>query len=69
MMTDMKNQLLLIDSRPNWRLDKATRLRGQKGVANARAILRAVDAKRAAEAAATQAALTERPTAALPEAA
>lgn len=65
----MKNQLLLIDSRPNWRLDRATRLRGQKGVANARAILRAIDAKRAAEAAAGQAAPVEHMAATLPEAA
>ena len=45
----MTNQLLLIDSRPAWRLDRATRAQGLEGVANARAVLRAVDAKRAAE--------------------
>ena len=45
----MTNQLLLIDSRPVWRLDRATRAQGLQGVANARAALRAVDAKRAAE--------------------
>ena len=65
----MKNQLHLIDSRPAWRLDKATRLRGQKGVANARAILQAVDAKRAAEAAERQARLAERSTGVVAEAA
>lgn len=48
----MTNQLLLIDSRPDWRLDRATRAQGLEGIANARAVLRAVDAKRAAEAAA-----------------
>ncbi|MEM9468201.1 MAG: hypothetical protein AAGA90_22720 [Actinomycetota bacterium] len=45
----MTNQLLLIDSRPAWRLDRATRAQGLEGVANARAVLQAVDAKRAAE--------------------
>ena len=37
----MTNQLLLIDSRPAWRLDRATRAQGLEGVANARAVLRA----------------------------
>ncbi|MEM8705761.1 MAG: hypothetical protein AAGE98_04845 [Actinomycetota bacterium] len=46
----MTNQLLLIDSRPAWRLDQATRAQGLQGVADARAVLRAIDAKRAAEA-------------------
>ena len=45
----MTNQLLLIDSRPAWRLDRATRAQGLQGVANARAVLRAVDTRRAAE--------------------
>ncbi len=45
----MTNQLLLIDSRPVWRLDRATRAQGLQGVANARAVLREIDAKRAAE--------------------
>lgn len=45
----MTNQLLLIDTRPAWRLDRATRAKGLEGVANARAVLRAVDAKRTAE--------------------
>ena len=47
----MTNQLLLIDSRPAWRLDQATRAQGLQGVADARAVLRAIDAKRAADAA------------------
>ena len=45
----MTNQLLLVDTRPAWRLDRATRAQGLEGVANARAVLQAVDAKRAAE--------------------
>ncbi|MEM9202682.1 MAG: hypothetical protein AAGC53_13535 [Actinomycetota bacterium] len=45
----MTKQLLLIDSRPAWRLDQATRDQGLEGVANARAVLRAIDARRAAE--------------------
>lgn len=51
MMGTMKNQLLLIDSTPAWRLDRATRAQGLEGVRNARAVLQAVDAKRAAESA------------------
>ena len=43
----MTNQLLLIDSRPAWRLDQATRAQGLQGVANARAVLRSIDATRA----------------------
>jgi len=43
----MTNQLLLIDSRPAWRLDQATRAQGLQGVANARAVLRSIEAKRA----------------------
>jgi hypothetical protein len=54
----MTNQLLLIDSRPAWRLDRATRAQGLEGVANARAVLRAVDAKRAAELEADEAAVS-----------
>ena len=50
MMGTMKNQLLLIDSTPAWRLDRATRAQGLEGVRKARAVLRAVDAKRTAEA-------------------
>ena len=46
----MTNQLLLIDSTPAWRLDRATRAQGLEGVRKARAVLRAVDAKRATEA-------------------
>jgi len=55
----MTNQPLLIDSRPAWRLDQATRAQGLQGVANARAVLRSIEAKRAE--AATEAApeLTE----------
>ncbi|MGB1505656.1 MAG: hypothetical protein ACPHIC_02010 [Acidimicrobiales bacterium] len=45
----MTNQLLLIDSTPTWRLDQATRAQGLDGVRKARAVLRAVDAKRSAE--------------------
>ena len=52
----MTNQLLLIDSRPAWRLDRATQARGLEGVRNARAVLQAVDAKRAAERAEAEAA-------------
>lgn len=59
----MTNQLLLIDSRPAWRLDQATRAQGLKGVANARAVLRSIEKKRteAADEAADEAApeLTE----------
>ena len=47
----MTNQLLLIDSRPAWRLDQATRAQGLQGVANARAVLRSIEAKRAEAAA------------------
>ena len=43
----MTNQLLLIDSRPAWRLDQATRAQGLQGVANARAVLRSIEKKRA----------------------
>ncbi len=46
----MTNQLLLIDSTPAWQLDRATRAQGLEGVRQARAVLRAVDARRAAEA-------------------
>jgi len=46
----MTNQLLLIDSTPAWRLDRATRAQGLEGVRQARAVLRAIDAKRAADA-------------------
>ncbi|MDG1367812.1 MAG: hypothetical protein P8I99_03075 [Acidimicrobiales bacterium] len=46
----MTNQLLLIDSTPAWRLDRATRAQGLEGVRQARAVLRAVDARRATEA-------------------
>ena len=42
----MTNQLLLIDSRPAWRRDQATRAQGLKGVANARAVLRSIEKKR-----------------------
>lgn len=49
-MGTMKNQLLLIDSTPAWRLDRATRAQGLEGIRQARAVLRALDAKRAAEA-------------------
>ena len=49
----MTNQLLLIDTRPAWRLDRATRAQGLEGIATARAVLRALDAKRAAEREAT----------------
>jgi hypothetical protein len=45
----MKNQLLLLDSTPAWRLDRATRAQGLDGVRKARAILHAVDARRSAE--------------------
>lgn len=55
----MTNQLLLIDSRPVWRLDQATRAQGLQGVADARAVLRSVDAKRAAKAAADTPEITE----------
>ncbi len=41
----MKNQLLLIDTRPAWRLDRATREQGLQGIANARAVLRSVAPK------------------------
>lgn len=50
----MTNQLLLIDSAPAWRLDRATRTHGLEGVRQARAVLRAVEAKRAAEATDTE---------------
>ena len=43
----MTNQLLLIDSRPAWRLDQATRAKGLQGVAKARAVLRSIEKKRA----------------------
>ena len=43
----MTNQLLLIDSRPAWRLDQATRAQGLQGVANARAVLRSIEKKQA----------------------
>ena len=43
----MTNQLLLIDSRTAWRLDQATRAQGLQGVANARAVLRSIEANRA----------------------
>ncbi len=55
----MTNQLLLIDSRPTWRLDQATRAQGLQGVANARAVLRSIEAKRAEAAADTAPELTE----------
>ena len=57
----MTNQLLLVDSRPSWRLDRATRAQGLQGIANARAALQAVDAKRAAEAADTRPAIEASP--------
>ena len=71
----MTNQLLLVDSRPSWRLDRATRAQGLQGIANARAALQAVDAKRAAEAAVERAEIdaptpiTEQPTLPLADAA
>lgn len=49
MMCHMTNQLLLIDSTPAWRLDRATRAQGLDGVRKARAVLRAVDAKRSTD--------------------
>jgi|TARA_B100001094_G_C17613338_1_gene522305 hypothetical protein len=55
----MTNQLLLIDSRPAWRLDQATRAQGLQGVANARAVLRSIEAKRAEAAAEATPELTE----------
>jgi hypothetical protein len=55
----MTNQLLLIDSRPAWRLDQATRAQGLQGVANARAVLRSIEATRAEAAAEAARELTE----------
>lgn len=55
----MTNQLLLIDSRPAWRLDQATRAQGLQGVASARAVLRSIEAKRAEAAAEAAPELTE----------
>jgi hypothetical protein len=57
----MTNQLLLIDSRPTWRLDQATRAQGLQGVANARAVLRSIEAKRAEAAAEATPELTAPP--------
>ncbi len=37
-----KQQFLLIDSRPAWRLDRSTREQGLQGVRKARAIIRAI---------------------------
>ena len=37
----MARQLTLLDSPPAWRLDEATRTAGRKGIADARASLRA----------------------------
>ena len=46
----MTDQLHLLPSRPAWQLDRATRERGRRGVAGARAVLRAAQARaRAAE--------------------
>lgn len=43
----MTRQLSLLDSPPEWKLDEATRALGRKGVAEARASLRAALARQA----------------------
>ncbi len=42
----MKDQLVFLDTHQVWQLDAATRECGRKGVANARAVLRATQARR-----------------------
>lgn len=45
----MTTQLLLVDTPPTWRLDDAARQRGLRGVADARRVLREVDARQRAQ--------------------
>ena len=49
----MTKQLHLLDATPAWRLDRATRAQGLEGVRRARAVLRAVAARQAADPPAT----------------
>ncbi|MDP1821000.1 MAG: hypothetical protein Q8K58_14070 [Acidimicrobiales bacterium] len=59
----MARQLTLLDTPPSWRLDEATRSAGRKGVADARATLRAAIAGHPAdEASSTPAPATPRST-------
>lgn len=46
----MARQLTLLDSHPSWRLSEATKAAGRKGVADARASLRAALAAQAEKA-------------------
>ena len=46
-MEHMERQLSLLDTPPQWKLDAATRELGRKGVADARASLRAALARQA----------------------
>ena len=52
----MARQLTLIDTPPSWRLDEATKAAGRKGIAEARATLRAALATQSAPTAAAPAA-------------
>lgn len=45
----MARQLSLLDTPPEWKLDEATRALGRRGVAEARASLRAALARSSAE--------------------
>lgn len=38
-MGDMRQQLMLLENRPAWKLDAQTRLIGREGIAVARAVL------------------------------
>jgi|GEM_PF-6492165 hypothetical protein len=41
----MTKQLLLVDTSPSWRIDAASRACGLRGIAEARKILREIDAR------------------------
>lgn len=51
----MARQLTLLDTPPSWRLDAATKAAGRKGIAEARATLRAALAAQAQASSATPA--------------
>lgn len=45
----MTSQLLLLEGHPQWKLNPTTRAQGLRGIANARAVLRDVQAKARAQ--------------------
>jgi len=45
----MTTQLLLVDRPPAWHLDTAARERGLRGIADAREVLRSIDARQRLE--------------------